>query len=110
MGWAFRIHPTCPLRVVKGVLKEASSPRKRDGEHRAGNPCLPVVFLPRKQDKKLACLNVQGCNDPAKCECVGRLYEWKRCVREWKEVFSRLMYVRMNVGESEYVCLSGCEV
>ena len=36
--------------------------------------------------------------------------EWKRCVREWKEVFSRLMYVRMNVGESEYVCLSGCEV
>merc|ERR1712074_437649 len=28
----------------------------------------------------------------------------------WKEVLSRLMYVRMNVGENEYVCLSGCEV
>jgi len=22
VGWAFRIHPTYPLRVVKGVLKE----------------------------------------------------------------------------------------
>ena len=90
---------------------------------------------------KIACLNVQGCNDPAKRECVGRLFEergldvlvlsetklrgrgerafgsamgrvsgvssgrakegvciivreeWKRCVSEWKEVSSRLMYV-----------------
>ena len=100
---------------------------------------------------KIACLNVQGCNDPAKRECVGRMFEergldvlvlsetklrgtgewtfgnvvgrvsgvssgrakegvciivgdeWKRCVREWKEVSSRLMYVRVNVGESKYV-------
>ena len=100
---------------------------------------------------KIACLNVQGCNDPAKRECVGRMFEergldvlvlsetklrgrgermfgnvvgrvsgvssgrakegvciivgekWKRCVNEWKEVSSRLMYVRMSVGVSKYV-------
>ena len=100
---------------------------------------------------KIACLNVQGCNDPAKRECVGRMFEergldvlvlsetklrgrgermfgnvvgrvsgvssgrakegvciivgekWKRCVSEWKEVSSRLMYVRMSVGVSKYV-------
>ena len=101
---------------------------------------------------KIACLNVQGCNDPAKRECVGRLFEerklvvlvlsetklkgtgeknfgnvvgrvsgvdvneraregvgiivgeaWKGCVREWKEVSSRLMYVRMKVGMDNYV-------
>ena len=32
--------------------------------------------------------------------CGGK---WKMCVNEWKEVSSRLMYVRMNVGESKYV-------
>ena len=37
----------------KSVLKEASSPRKRDGEHRAGNPCLPVIIIPNVQNKKL---------------------------------------------------------
>ena len=26
---------------------------------------------------KIASLNVQGCNDPAKRECVGRLFEEK---------------------------------
>ena len=102
---------------------------------------------------KIACLNVQGCNDPAKRECVGSLFEengldvlvlsetklkgrgertfgnvigrvsgvsesckhgkegvciiigeeWKRYVREWKEVSSRLMYVRMNIGGNKYV-------
>ena len=31
------------------------------------------LVLPSKQNKKLVCLNVQGCNDPAKRECVGRL-------------------------------------
>ena len=95
---------------------------------------------------------MQGCNDPAKRECVGRLFEerkldvlvlsetklkgtgeknfgnvvgrvsgvnvneraregvgiivgeaWKGCVREWKEVSSRLMYVRMKVGVDIYV-------
>ena len=35
------------------------------------------------------------------CIIVGE--EWERCVREWKEVSSRLMYVRMIVGESKYV-------
>ena len=113
------------------------------------------VTLPNKQSRrtrmKIACLNVQGCNNPAKRECVGRLFEergldvlvlsetklkgsgektfgnvvgrvsgvssgsaregvciivgeaWKGCVREWKEVSSRLMYVRMKVGVDEYV-------
>ena len=112
------------------------------------------MYIPTKPDRKIfkiACLNVQGCNDPAKRECVGRMFvergldvlvlsetklkgrgewtfggvvgrvsgvssgraregvciivadEWMRCVREWKEVSSRLMYVRMNVGESKYV-------
>ena len=99
----------------------------------------------------MACLNVQGCNNPAKRECVGRLFEergldvlvltetklkgtgqwtfgnvvgrvsgvsegnaregvciivgenWKKKVTEWKEVSSRLMYVRMKIGESKYV-------
>ena len=96
---------------------------------------------------------MQGLNDPAKRECVGRLFEergldvlvmsetklrgkgersfgkvvgrvsgvseserwaregvgiivgeeWKGCVKEWKEISSRLMYVRMIVGESKYV-------
>ena len=35
--------------------------------------------------------------------CIIVADEWMRCVREWKEVSSRLMYVRMNVGESKYV-------
>ena len=95
---------------------------------------------------KIACLNAQGLNDPAKRECVGRMFEergldvlvlsetklrgkgewsfgkevgrvsgvssgrakegvciivsekWKKCVREWKEISSRLMYVRMEIG------------
>ena len=38
-----------------------------------------VVNLPNKQARKIkikiACLNVQGCNDPVKQECVGRLFE-----------------------------------
>ena len=94
---------------------------------------------------------MQGCNDPVKRECVGRMFverklgvlvlsetklrgrgevafgsvagrtsgvdggaaregvciivseEWKKYVKEWKEVSSRLMYVRMNIGESKYV-------
>ena len=96
-------------------------------------------------------MNVQGCNDPAKRESVGRMFverglgvlvltetklkgrgecrfggcvgrisgvssgwaregvgiivseEWMKHVTEWKEVSSRIMYVRMNVGESKYV-------
>ena len=96
-------------------------------------------------------MNVQGCNDPAKRECVGRMFEerglgvlvmtetklrgrgeckfgryvgrisgvssgwaregvgiivsdeWMKHVTEWKEVSSRIMYVRMDVGESKYV-------
>ena len=114
----------------------------------------PRIFIPRNHKKeklKIACLNVQDLNDPAKRECVGRLFEergldvlvmsetklrgkgersfgkvvgrvsgvsggsaregvgiivgeeWKRCVKEWKEISSRLMYVRMIVGESKYV-------
>ena len=35
------------------------------------------------------------------CIIVGD--EWKSGVREWKEVSSRIMYVRMNVGVSKYV-------
>ena len=35
------------------------------------------------------------------CITVGD--ELKRCVSEWKEVSSRLMYVRMNVGVSNYM-------
>ena len=35
------------------------------------------------------------------CIIVGK--EWNRCLREWKEVSSRLMYARMIVGESKYV-------
>ena len=39
----------------------------------------PRIFIPRKQKEKeklkIACLNVQGLNDPAKRECVGRLFE-----------------------------------
>ena len=117
-------------------------------------PQSPCIYIPSKQNRskiKIACLNVQGCNDPAKRECVGRLCEergldvlvlsetklkgrgewmfgnligrvsgvtsgrakegvciivseeWKRYVSEWKEVSSRLMYVRMNVGVSKYV-------
>ena len=31
---------------------------------------------------------------------------WKGCVREWKEVSSRLMYVRMQVGVDNYVTQS----
>ena len=94
---------------------------------------------------------MQGCNDPHKRECVGRMFvergldvlvlsetklkgkgevsfgevvgrvsgvdsgsaregvciivreEWKKYVKEWKEVSSRLMYVRMSIGESKYV-------
>ena len=38
------------------------------------------------------------------CIIVGE--EWKRCVRKWKEISSRLMYVRMNVGETKYVIVS----
>lgn len=101
---------------------------------------------------KIACLNVQGCNDPVKRDCVGNMFEergldvlvlcetklrgrgermfgkvmgrvsgvsersnakegvgvivgekWKKCVREWKEVSSRLMFVRMKIGVSNYV-------
>ena len=110
--------------------------------HKGGNPYLPVLSFLRysiKNQSKIACLKVQGCNNPAKREFVGRLYEereadvlvlsetklrgrgeqtfgnmvawvsgvssgrakegvciivgeeWKRCVREWKEVSSRLM-------------------
>ena len=35
------------------------------------------------------------------CIIVGEA--WKGCVREWKEVSSRLMYVRMKVGMDKYV-------
>ena len=41
-------------------------------------PLSPCITIPTKQDKrykmKMACLNVQGCNDPAKRECVGRMF------------------------------------
>ena len=100
---------------------------------------------------KIACMNVQGCNDSAKRECLGRMFaergldvlvlsetklkgkgevsfgevsgrvsgvdsgwaregvciivseEWKKYVKEWKEVSSRLMYVRLRIAESKYV-------
>ena len=35
------------------------------------------------------------------CIIVGK--NWKKYVTEWKEVSSRLMYVRMKIGESKYV-------
>ena len=35
------------------------------------------------------------------CIIVGE--NWKKKATEWKEVSSRLMYVRMKIGESKYV-------
>ena len=154
-GVGLIIHQTYHLRVVKGVLKEGEFPASKGRGAQGWEPLSPCITIPTKQVKrnkmKIACLNVQGCNDPAKRECVGRMFEergldvlvvsetklkgrgermfgnvvgrvsgvsngraregvgiivrdeWKRCVIEWKEVSSRLMYVRMNVGVSKYV-------
>ena len=41
-------------------------------------------------------------------EAVGTIVceEWMKHLTEWKEVYSRIMYVIMNVGESK--CHCGC--
>ena len=44
--------------------------------HRAGKPHhLSIISSKRRKRVNIACMNVQGCNNAAKRECVGKMFE-----------------------------------
>ena len=69
------------------VLSETKSNGK--GEWYFGNLIGRMSGVSSGRDKEVVCI------------IVGEA--WKGCVREWKEVSSRLMYVLMKVGMDKYV-------